>query len=368
MHKYKDTENKLLTTINTLEDLTFINKLFSVLDITFSEKPFKYIDIYQQIILTSIGTPQTKKSKLSTLGTEVILTHIVDDYFDIYKNHKSYRDHIITLFLSSNLTSKEKNKRLLLEILQQTKSVDSIKMITETLESIPENSPYYANGYLKMILAGIILSSPNELKKKGKESIVELQWNLLKKYKILTITNSTNETLKKLWDPNDTSISPYTFLSTASSLQEIFACTVYKEKIDINLLELSNCILGPLVFLSNYTEENKNNTFYFIGASKKIDDFVLFIDKSWKAIFEYSQKNRSQEVITRIFQIYIAIELLKTQSKIHSFRNFSGEYHQLSIEYSKILQDINDEFNFSDKLASKIVQLCFHLSLKRLQN
>ena len=304
-------------------------------------------DILEQIYFVLIGIQPSEeiliKNTLEVYKTHylasdlVIISHVLDDYFDEYDNNKHYFEELYQILQAINLKSnfEEVFSKIIELLILNGLTLSVTQQILNITNSMgPAIKDIYFKSNLRMAISGVVQtintwSIENNI---PHEKVVEIQKNLMQIYIDLHQSLFHKELQEEV---SKNSVTPYEVLiSLASSLQEMFL--VEQDSVqDLEQVELYNCLLGPLVFLNNYKKEKVRNNIVFFDVERdaNLQEYSDFINFYW------SKLKNLPPINSRIIQLKKAIEYtLKSENQ--NFQNFPAGLVELKSIYKNIYYDI----------------------------
>lgn len=402
----------------TLEDSLINLSRYEVILNLFEEfgmSPMGNADIVQQILMVAIGIEEGDGSKEILVGVNnetfsvysshvnvarmVILTHIIDDIFDIYENQRQIRNNILAIIEEYYTLYSDKespasisdlheslfwdifdslNKYSYIDKFGNTINID-IDQIKDILHKAPSDRHriIIKLNLLKIIINGLIVTENinyqiNSQNGQSKIDPHREQIILMGVYKFLYLTDiaSVNRVnaLRENGVPSERRILPFEARSSeASAVLNAFDGLVLNPNYNPYFTEFFDGILGPMVFLNNFIKEKNENLFEFIERNsrqeRKYEDppnfieYRAFINAHWFEVKDILVSVQIDSYIKRkLMQLCVGyyLMLLPASQSDHSFDNF---YHELPVGNTnrKIIRDLRPLKHVYAKIVNEII-------------
>ncbi len=397
-HKEELTEKELIqASINELLNPAIIKQLFDFFPVKLQDR----LQIIQQMILILectgtgdgkfVGEEGTDSSKFFSeyklkgvyeshffVALTIILSHIIDNIVDMFAGDTIIRHKLMELteLLTSSWHMTEKPEDTLAYIFeaiaglisdqeeeQDPTVINDIRVsiqknlggnlkkghIVKISNHIIEHPEFYipfARNMIKMIIAGLLITENISNKVSKSKKYLNEQDKLRREYFfLLEVTKLISPDTKSAYDLARiqlrsiyADVTTEVLVSTASSLQGMFAAMSKDPHFDSVLCEDIDGLLGVMVFLTNYGEEKAAGHIRFTNPKIKVqrvyqkpatlEDYTNFIKAHWnailqKAIIEKETENGITPFMHNLLKLLCAAHLTMLDAgSLHNYYQF----------------------------------------------
>ncbi len=320
-------------------------------------------DIYDQIFAVNVLLTETNAPRYASdiyyihylNAYNILFSHLIDDYFDVFINHKQKRKELEKILVSYHeqnelqLHAKSTFEKLITIMLDEKKysevKKDFFSKYAELLKWICmvdcDNENYYYFSNLRMIVAGMAQTAHH--------------FDIIDVKLFFEIFNRITECMmgKNSWVLNFENtfvkrcINSMPLINVkASALLEMFLCSVYKiDEVVMEQIELSNIITGMYVHLNNVM--NEDIKYVDNGQYPKSVDYVTYIAGAWDRFI--SLKDVDMNLFTlQLNQLCIILNRDKNVLRAHNLDNLESKkelidfyqliYNKASKKYAELIQ------------------------------